>query len=101
VPSSRRVVVLFAGGAGNRGQSPIDAAGRAAKAGVRVDTVSIGTSRGTVEFGFKGFIDSVPVPPDETTMRVTAAAGRGQSFVAHTSSQLTSICERIARTLPS
>ena len=42
-------------------------------AGIRVYAVSLGTPNGKVTFGFGAFMNSIPVPPDPTTMRQIAA----------------------------
>jgi Ca-activated chloride channel family protein len=51
---SPAIVVLLSDGQSNTGISPLDAADRAAAAGVRVFTIGVGTVQGTVIQGFGG-----------------------------------------------
>ena len=58
-------IVFLSDGAQNRGQlQPLQAAALAHAAGIRVDTVALGTPTGRVTVGVGPFVNSFPVPPD-------------------------------------
>ncbi len=74
-------VVLLSDGAPSEGTfDPIEAAERARAAGVPVHTVALGTPEGTVQLQNQlGQMETVPVPPDEETLREIAET-TGASF---------------------
>ncbi len=85
-------IILLSDGAQNRGVlQPLQAAHNAKVAGIRVFPVSLGTPSGKVSFGFGAFTNSVPVPPDPTTMRLIAEATGGQAYTAQTASSVVQI----------
>ena len=74
-----RAIVVISDGKSTEGKrSPLAAAKAAKAAGVRVYTVSLGTSGGTVKEAGK----TVNVPPDPTTLKRVAAATGGRFFRA-------------------
>jgi Ca-activated chloride channel family protein len=90
-------VVVLSDGANTTGDyTPLEAAQKAADAGVPVFTVAFGTDSGTVEFpdGFGG-TRTVPVPPDPTTLRQVAETTGGQFFEAADEAALRSVYDEI------
>lgn len=74
-----RAIIVISDGKSTEGKrSPIAAARAAKSVGVRVFTVSLGTSAGTVTEQGK----TVSVPPDPTTLRRVAAASGGKFYRA-------------------
>jgi Ca-activated chloride channel family protein len=85
-------IVMLSDGAQNRGRlQPLQAAAHAKSAGIKVYTVALGTPDGVVSFGFGLFVNSIPVPPDPTTMRAIARATGGKTYTAQSASKLSSI----------
>jgi Ca-activated chloride channel family protein len=85
-------IVLMSDGAQNRGVlQPIQAARNAKAAGIKVDTVALGTPNGVVSFGFGLYINSIPVPPDPATMRLIANTTGGTTYTARNSTRLVNI----------
>jgi Ca-activated chloride channel family protein len=91
--SPPRAVVLLSDGSNTAGAiQPLDAAGHAARLGVPVYTIALGTPSGQVELrGASGGIERVDVPPDEPTLQKIAELTGGQFFRAPTAEDLTSI----------
>ena len=52
---------------------------------------SLGTPNGKVTSGFGAFTNSIPVPPDPTTMREIAAATGGVAYTAQTAASVVQI----------
>jgi Ca-activated chloride channel family protein len=93
-------IVLLSDGAQNRGVlRPLDAARKAHRAGIRVYTVALGTPRGVVRFGFGPFGETVPVPPDEPTMRAIARATEAKSFTAKSAERLESVYKQLGSSI--
>ena len=93
-------IVLLSDGAQNRGRlQPLQAAENARQAKIKVYTVSLGTPDGVVSFGFGLFVNSIPVPPDPTTMRAIARATGGKSYTAQTSSKLSSVYKSLGSSI--
>jgi Ca-activated chloride channel family protein len=93
-------IVLESDGAQNRGPtSPLDAAGRARAAGIRVYGISLGSRTGAVRFGFGLSMNSIPVPPDPRTVRSIARATGGVSYDAATRAQLVAAYRGLAKRL--
>jgi Ca-activated chloride channel family protein len=93
-------VVLLSDGSQNRGVlRPLEAAHKAQRAGIRVYTVALGTPRGVVRFGFGPFGETVPVPPDEPTMRAIARATEAKSFTAKSAERLESVYKQLGSSI--
>jgi Ca-activated chloride channel family protein len=93
-------IVLLSDGAQNRGRlQPAQAAKRARDAGIRVYTVALGTPDGVVSFGFGLFVNSIPVPPDPSTMRAIATATGGKTFAAQSSGKLSSVYKSLGSSI--
>ena len=85
-------IVLLSDGAQNRGSiQPLAGAREAKKAGIRVYTVALGTQHGVVTFGFGQYLNSIPVPPDPTTMTQIARLTGGKTFTAASASQVSDV----------
>ncbi len=94
-PSKSPVTILFlSDGHQTRGLlQPLEGAQRAAKAGIPVYTVALGTANGVLDrpFGrFGGGANRIPVPPDPQTLSAIARMTGGQFFAARSSSALSS-----------
>jgi Ca-activated chloride channel family protein len=89
-------IVLLSDGQSNVGPDPMEAAKLAAKHGVRVHTVGIGTTEGA-PLGFEGW--SMRVRLDEETMRKVADATRGEYFQARNAADLKKIYGQISARL--
>jgi Ca-activated chloride channel family protein len=90
-------VVVLSDGANTTGDyTPLEAAQKAADAGVPVFTVAFGTDEGTVQGpdGFGG-TRTIRVPPDPTTLRDVAEATGGQFFEAADEAALRSVYDEI------
>src|SRR5579862_1434264 len=85
-------VVLESDGAQNRGTAtPQQAAAYAKKNGIRIYGVALGTPNGKVVFGFGAYQNSIPVPPDPTTVRYVSRATGGQSYDAQNAGKVISV----------
>jgi Ca-activated chloride channel family protein len=85
-------IVLLSDGQSNVGPDPMEAAKLAAKHGVRIHTVGIGTTEGT-SLGFEGW--SMRVRLDEDTLKKVATATRGEYFQARSAADLKKIYGQI------
>jgi Ca-activated chloride channel family protein len=89
-------IVLLSDGQSNVGPDPMEAAKLAAKHGVRVHTVGIGTTEGA-PLGFEGW--SMRVRLDEETLKKVATATRGEYFQARNASDLKKVYGQISARL--
>jgi Ca-activated chloride channel family protein len=90
------VIVLLSDGKQNQGMlEPLTAAARARDAGIRVDTIALGTPDGAlIVLGERD-----PVPPDPAMMKAIARATGGRTFVAHDTRKLESIYSSLSRSV--
>jgi Ca-activated chloride channel homolog len=89
-------VILLSDGASTHGRDPIGAARQAARAGIPVYTVALGTDSGTIEVDRPdGTTVTRPVPPDRETMRRIATISGARSFSADAGDQLGEVYERL------
>jgi len=91
---SRRVpavMVLLSDGKSVRGSEPVDVADRAKKLKVPIYTIALGTQSGTLDRGGQ----SVPVPPDNVTLRDVAETTGGRFFAAPSAARLETIFENL------
>ena len=86
-------IVLLSDGQANIGADPMEAAKLAAKHGVRIHTVGIGTLEGAT-LGFEGW--SMRVRLDEDTLRKVATATRGEYFQARNAADLKKVYGQIS-----
>jgi Ca-activated chloride channel homolog len=93
-------IVLLSDGAQNRGVlQPLQAAANAKKAGIRVNTVALGTPNGQVSFGFGLYVNHIPVPPDPPTMRAIAKATGGKTFTARSADSASHIYKSLGSSI--
>jgi Ca-activated chloride channel family protein len=93
-------IVLMSDGAQNRGLlQPLQAARNAKSAGLKVNTVALGTPGGVVSFGFGLYTNSIPVPPDPTTMRLIANATGGSTYSARSAERLSNIYKSLGSSI--
>jgi Ca-activated chloride channel family protein len=85
-------IVLLSDGKRTVGSDPIDAAARAAKLGIPISTVALGTPDGTVP-GRPGEI--LAVPPDPETLRLLAKRSGGTAFEVTDPKELDRVYERL------
>jgi Ca-activated chloride channel family protein len=85
------VMVLLSDGKSERGSDPVDVADRAKKLKVPIYTIALGTQQGTLDRNGK----SVPVPPDNVTLRDVAETTGGRFFAAPSAARLESIYENL------
>jgi Ca-activated chloride channel homolog len=80
-------IVLLSDGDQTQGTlQPTAAALAARRAGIRIDTVALGTDHGTVTLGASG--PGMPVPPDPTLMQAIARDTGGVTFDAQSAGKL-------------
>jgi Ca-activated chloride channel family protein len=93
-------VVLLSDGASTRGRDPVAAAQAARRLHIRVYTVALGTSRGTITVPRRGG-GSVTrrVPPDPASLQQIARASGGSAFTAQTASGLKQVYETLGSQL--
>ena len=92
-------IVMLSDGAQTRGiLTPLEGADRAKAAGIRIDTIALGTPNGTLQigpsfgFGFSGSSGGrMTVRPDPTTLRAIAAETGGVAYQAKTAAKVDSI----------
>ena len=85
------VMVLLSDGKSERGAEPVDVADRAKKLKVPIYTIALGTQSGTLNRGGR----SVPVPPDNVTLRDVAETTGGRFFAAPSAARLETIYENL------
>jgi Ca-activated chloride channel homolog len=96
-------ILLLSDGANTVGTvDPLAAAEQAHAAGVRIYTVALGTSAGTVTLTDDfGVAQTIPVPPDPATLEQVARNTGGRAFTAVTESGLRSVYQRLGSQLGS
>jgi Ca-activated chloride channel homolog len=92
-------IVLLSDGKRTAGRDPIPVAREAARLGVPVYTISLGTPDGTVENPNQPWLPPQQVPPDPETMRAIAREARGQAYSVEDASRLDEIYERLGSQL--
>jgi len=98
-PSNQPLVaaILLSDGANSVGQTePQAAADRAAKLGVPVYTIALGTPDGTVDVRDNfGQMVTLPVPPDKATLQAIADTTGGKAFDAPTAEDLKQVYDNL------
>ena len=92
-------IVLLSDGKRTAGRDPIPVAREAARLGIPIYTISLGTPGGTVENPSQPWQPPQQVPPDPETMREIARVARGQAFTVEDASRLDRIYERLGSRL--
>lgn len=90
-------IVLLSDGAANLGINPLAVAAQAHRDSVPIDTVALGTPRGTIQVN--PFSPPVAVPPDPQLMAEIAHASGGRTFDAQTAGDLNSIYQSLGHRL--
>ena len=98
-PQTPGAIVLLSDGKRTAGRDPIPVAREAARLGIPIFTISLGTPGGTVENPNQPWVGPQEVPPDPETMREIARAGRGQAFAVEDADRLDRIYERLGSRL--
>jgi Ca-activated chloride channel family protein len=89
-------IVLLSDGKSTSGRSAVQAARAASNAGVRIYTVALGTSGGTIQVPKRGGgTQTQQVPPDPQALQAIAQSAGGKSFTASTTSGLTEVYEKL------
>ena len=87
------IIVLLTDGESNRGPRPLDVVNQLVARGVRVYTIGVGTTEGTV-LGTGG--RSMRVRLDETTLKAVAEATNGDYYNASTETDLKAIYDNLS-----
>jgi Ca-activated chloride channel homolog len=85
------VMVLLSDGKSERGSDPVDVADQAKKLKVPIYTIALGTQQGVLNRNGK----SVPVPPDNVTLRDVAETTGARFFAAPSATRLETIYENL------
>jgi Ca-activated chloride channel homolog len=89
-------VVLLSDGAATHGREPLPVAREAARLGVPVHTVALGTDAGTIEVPTPGGgTRTEPVPPDRPTLERIAAISGGRAFDVEDAGELGSVYDEL------
>jgi Ca-activated chloride channel family protein len=93
-------ILLLSDGTSTRGRDPVELARAARRVGVRVYTVALGTSRGTITVTRQdGSTEIKPVPPDRDSLAQVARVSRGKAYTAGSAAQLKEIYEQLGSEL--
>jgi Ca-activated chloride channel family protein len=93
-------IVLLSDGAATSGRDAVAAAKAAGNAGIRVYTVALGTSSGTITVRDRnGTMVTKPVPPDPAALARIASASAGKSFTAETADGLSQVYQQLGSQL--
>jgi Ca-activated chloride channel homolog len=92
-------ILLISDGGANVGVDPVTVAAAAKKAHVRIYTIAVGTSSGTMLEQKDGRSVSTPVPVEPTTLEQVATASGGIFYPAPDSAQLSAIYANLATKL--
>ncbi|MGH2804605.1 MAG: VWA domain-containing protein, partial [Thermoleophilaceae bacterium] len=89
-------VILLSDGTSTHGRDPIGVAREAARLGIPIYTVALGTDAGTIEVrGTGGGTVTRPVPPDRETMRRVATISGARTFDVDAGEELSTVYERL------
>ena len=88
-------IVLLSDGASTHGRDPLPLADEAARLGVPIYTVALGTDAGTIEVETRNGKSTRAVPPDRATLRALATTSGGRYFEADDRSELDEVYERL------
>jgi Ca-activated chloride channel family protein len=92
-------IVLLSDGASNVGAEPLAAARQAKADHVRIYTVALGTSHGTISGQVHHRTEAIPVPVSPQELGQIAAASGGREFLAADSTTASAIYSHLATTL--
>ena len=85
------VLVLLSDGKSERGAEPVDVADQAKKLKIPIYTIALGTHQGVLNRNGK----SIPVPPDNVTLRDVAETTGARFFAAPSATRLETIYENL------
>jgi Ca-activated chloride channel family protein len=85
------VLVLLSDGKSERGAEPVDIADQAKKLKIPIYTIALGTQQGVLNRNGK----SIPVPPDNVTLRDVAETTGARFFAAPSATRLETIYENL------
>jgi len=90
-------IVLLSDGKNTSGAAePVDVARVAGRRGVPIYAVALGTPEGVITLqGIGGLNETIPVPPDPTTLKEVARASKGRFFDAPDAQELESIYDAL------
>lgn len=89
-------IILLSDGASTSGREPLEAGREAAREGIPVHTVALGTETGTIEVRTRsGGTERRPVPPDRETLARLASLTGGRPFDVEDADQLGDVYERL------
>jgi Ca-activated chloride channel homolog len=93
-------MVVLSDGTSTNGANPITVAQQAAAQKIRIDTVALGTSHGTIAVpGRNGAKVSKPVPPDPRSLAEIAHAAGGQSYAVADAGHLSALYTQLGAKL--
>ena len=92
-------IVLLSDGGSNVGPSPVAAARKAKAAHIPIETIALGTNRGTITQRRHGQVHTSPVPVSSTALRTIAAASGGRAYTAADAASAGAIYSRLAKRL--
>lgn len=92
-------IVLISDGASNVGVGPVQVAREARQQHVKIYTISIGTSQGTIPFKRHGEVVTTPVPVDPTELAQIALASGGHAYTAANAGTVDAIYASLAKQL--
>jgi Ca-activated chloride channel homolog len=88
-------IVLLSDGASTHGRDPLPLADEAARLGVPMYTVALGTDAGTIEVETPNGVQQRAVPPDRETLRSLADTSGGRYYEADDRPELNEVYERL------
>jgi Ca-activated chloride channel family protein len=92
-------IVLLSDGKRTAGKDPLPVAREAARRGIPISTISLGTDAGVIEDPARPWIPPTQVPPDPETMRAIARVSKGQAYSVADAGKLDAIYERLGSRL--
>lgn len=92
-------IVLLSDGKRTAGKDPLPVAREAARLGIPIFTISLGTASGTLTDPDRPWVPPTQVPPDPQTMREIARVSRGQAFSVADAGRLDEIYENLGSRL--
>jgi Ca-activated chloride channel family protein len=97
-PKSKRppsAIVLLSDGYSTTGVDPLTVARQSKSEGIRIDTVALGTSRGTIRVGNQ----NVVVPPDPQALSQIATVSGGEPFTVLDATHLSAVYQQLGTKL--
>jgi Ca-activated chloride channel family protein len=92
-------IVLISDGASNVGVGPVTVAREARTQHVKIYTIAIGTSHGTIPFKRHGEVVTTPVPVDPNELAEIASASGGRAYTAANAATVNEIYGQLATRL--